>query len=165
MNHTLKTLVSVFILCSSVVFNVFLINKYLVRQTLPQQLESRKLIDLSAIDLPAKSKILVMYLSTSCRYCNQSARFWARLTEIGKDRNVKFIAVFPADDGAQGELYLDKLGLSDIEVEPLALTNFQISGTPTLALFNDRGEFLSSWVGKLPPEKEKEVVEIILSEK
>jgi len=33
-----------------------------------------------------------------------------------------------------------------------------VDGTPTLLLVNEKGEISNSWVGKIPKEKEKEVI-------
>ncbi|HSK70047.1 MAG TPA: hypothetical protein VK892_00020, partial [Pyrinomonadaceae bacterium] len=72
-------------------------------------------------------------------------------------RNIKFVAVFPTkvEDSTR---YLTEHGLNGFEVKEAPISALDASGTPTLILTNDRGEVTHFWVGKLPAEKEAEVI-------
>ncbi|MDQ3750112.1 MAG: hypothetical protein M3367_14050 [Acidobacteriota bacterium] len=59
---------------------------------------------------------------------------------------------------------MNKLKLNDLDVKQASLDSLQVDGTPTLLLVNDKGEITNSWIGKLPPNKEAEVINKLLSE-
>lgn len=75
---------------------------------------------------------------------------------------MKLIAVFPTDMG-DNAAQLNRLGIASIEVRQLPLAKIQVRGTPTLILANEEGEIINFWVGKLPPEKEAEVIDKLSS--
>jgi hypothetical protein len=54
--------------------------------------------------------------------------------------------------------YLADLGIAVDDVRQARLTSLGIRGTPTLLLVNKDGVVRSSWVGRLRPEKELEVM-------
>jgi hypothetical protein len=79
------------------------------------------------------------------------------LIEEAKGRNVKIVAVLPQDI-KEGESYLQSLGISGIEVKQSQLDVLLVSGTPTILLANEFGQLTDVWFGKLPPDKENEVL-------
>lgn len=106
---------------------------------------------------------MVLALNTGCRFCNESAPFYKRLIESVKDKNIKVIAVL-TNNVEESKLHLEKLGLTDLEIRQSSLGDFQVEGTPTLILFNKKGEITESWVGKLPPAEEEVVIKKLTSD-
>ena len=161
-----ESLIGIFIILFSVFISGFLIYKYVL---LPSA--SSKSIDTSVktevqlgnINWAEQSRTLVMALQTSCHFCTDSAPFYKRLVEKIKGKNIKLIAVFPTDV-KEARAHMDKLGLADIEVKQIEPNAFQVDGTPTLILLDQKGEVINHWIGKLPPEKEAEVVNELVSE-
>ena len=114
------------------------------------------------INWSEQNKTLIIALQTSCHFCNESAPFYKRLIEDVKSKNIKLVAVLPTDI-EESKKHLDKLGLAAIDVRQSSLDSIQVNGTPTLILIDDRGEVINSWVGKLPPDKETEVLSKLTS--
>ncbi len=148
MKLSLNNLGSVLIIFFSIVANGRVIQKYFfgelprqqqTEEVSSKQAEIKKRFDLSDVKVTDKSKILVLALSPSCGYCTNSAPFYNRLIENSKGKDIKLIAVF-GDGEAGGRNYLDKLGLNHIEVKPPSLLDFPVRGTPTLILFDSKGE-------------------------
>lgn len=106
--------------------------------------------------LPKSSQTLVLGISSSCHFCTDSAAFYKKLSAI--KANNRLIAVLP-QSVEDGQRYLRKLGISVDEVRQLQLDTIGIEGTPTLILLDDAGVVRNSWVGKLPPEQERVVLE------
>lgn len=109
-----------------------------------------------------QSKTLIMAMQTGCHFCNESMPFYRRLIEATKDKNIKLVAVFPSSV-EESTAHLDSLGIKNLEVKQIPLANMQVRGTPTLILTNGNGEIINFWVGKLPPEKEAEVIDKLSS--
>ena len=110
------------------------------------------------INWSQQPKTLVLALQTGCRFCNESAPFYKRIIETVKNKNIKLVAVFPTEIEESAK-HLEELGLTNIEVKRSSLGSLQVSGTPTLILTNNKGEITDYWVGKLPPDKETEVLD------
>jgi thioredoxin-related protein len=114
-------------------------------------------INLPEVDLSAQPKTLVLVLQKGCRYCTESAAFYKRLQENTQNKNIKLVAVLPGKT-EESTAYLGELGIINMEVKQSPLDNLQTSGTPTLILTNDKGEVTNFWIGKLPADKEDEVI-------
>jgi thioredoxin-related protein len=114
-------------------------------------------MEMRNVNFTEQPKTLVLALQTGCRFCNDSAPFYKRVIESVKDKNVKLVAVFPTAV-EESAAHLSKIGLSNMEVKQSPLKGLDVSGTPTLILTNEKGEITDYWVGKLPPDKEAEVL-------
>lgn len=128
-----------------------------VQPTQPQTNPVGQTVPLQNIDWAKNKKTLVLYVSATCRFCTESAPFYQRLLEEVKSKDVKFVAVLPQPT-EQGQDYLKKL---DVKIDSVLQGSLQVVGvrsTPTLLLVNEAGVITESWRGKLPPEKENEVI-------
>jgi len=75
-----------------------------------------------------------------------------RLTE-----GTRLIAVFPQPVDV-GKKYLNDLGVAVDDVKQAQLNSIGVQGTPTLLLINKDGVVVNAWRGKLPADKEREVI-------
>jgi thioredoxin-related protein len=161
----LETAANIAIIVVAILFSAVIIQKYLLPSSNQPERAAPvigKQMNLSDVNWASQPKTLILALSTTCRFCNESAPFYRRLIESVKGRNVQLIAVFPTETEA-GRAHLKELGLADLEVRESPLANMQVSGTPTLILTNDKGEVTNYWLGKLSPEREVEVINKINS--
>lgn len=107
---------------------------------------------------------LILALSTNCHFCTESGAFYRRISrsfEMGLNAP-NLTAVFPqsVEDGSK---YLSNLEIRVDQVEQRNLSDLNIFGTPTLVLVNGNGVIKQVWAGKLPPEKESEVIAAVSS--
>jgi len=114
-------------------------------------------VPLQNIDWAKNKKTLVMYVSSKCRYCTESGPFYQRLVDEKGPSNVKFVAVMP-QTVEEGREYLSNLGVKIGDIYQTPLQSIGVKSTPTLLLVNESGVVTDSWVGKLQPEREQEVV-------
>ena len=119
-------------------------------------------LNVSDVNYSTQAKTLVLALQTSCHFCNESAPFYKRIIENTQNKNIKLVAVLPTSV-EESKAHLNELGLKNMEVRRSPLDTIQVGGTPTLILINEKGEITDYWVGKLPPEKEAEVIEKLSS--
>lgn len=145
--------------------SAFLIHKYLFSSSnQPESIQAvNKQLTLPDINWSDQPKTIVIALQTSCHFCNESAPFYKHLIENIKGKNIKLVAVLPTEI-EKSRAHLDKLGLNNLEIKQASLDSIKVDGTPTLLLVNDKGEITNSWVGKLPPDKEAEVISKLISE-
>lgn len=102
-------------------------------------------------------KNVLLVLQKGCRYCTESAEFYKRLIEQTKDKNIKITALLPQSK-EDGEQYIKDLGLSGIEVRQSQLDSLNVGGTPTIIVTDNQGVISDTWMGKLPPDTESEVI-------
>jgi hypothetical protein len=115
-------------------------------------------LSLPGVDWSKSERTLVMVLSTGCHFCSESAPFYQRLAQEKTRRGgIRIVAVLPQDT-ADVQKYLSEHGVSVDEIKHLSPGEVQVSGTPTLILADRNGSVVATWLGKLPPDKEGEVL-------
>lgn len=117
---------------------------------------------LPGVNWSEKNHHLILVLQKDCRFCEQSAPFYQRLIQQTAGRNdLQMIAVLPQDVD-DSKKYLNDLGVSISNVKQVSPSSLGVRGTPTLILVNDTGVITHTWFGKLPPEKESEVLRDVI---
>lgn len=112
---------------------------------------------LTSIDWAAHSRNIVLALSTSCHFCNESAGFYRELVKECQARGIPTTAVLP-QSVSEAQAYLSNEGVTVNQVRQASLPSLEITGTPTLLLINDAGKVEYVWYGKLAPDEEKDVL-------
>jgi hypothetical protein len=115
-------------------------------------------ITLPDVDWTAHKRTMVLVLSTRCRFCSENAPFFRRLAqEIQGRGDAGMIAVFP-QDVKQGAAYLEGLGVRVDTVIQAPVSSVGAKGTPTLIVADGEGFVSRAWVGRVPFEKESELI-------
>jgi len=110
----------------------------------------------------SKSRLtLIMALRSTCRFCNESMPFYQKLPAVRPRLDgVRLLTVSEEPDGVFRSYLTDhKLALDHAAALPLA--DMKIVVTPTLLAVDSQGIVRGSWVGKLTPEKEQQVVRMV----
>ncbi len=157
----IETGANVAIIAVALLLGTVLVRQYLLPQPpRPDPVGSARIqpgtkLSLPGVDWGRSERTLLMVLSTTCRYCTESAPFYQRLAR--EHGGARLVAVTPQQVGeAQG--YLSRLGIGVDEIRQADLDAIGVRGTPTLIMLDGDGSVLESWIGKLPPEKESEVL-------
>lgn len=114
-------------------------------------------VNFSGIDWKENEKTLVIYSRKGCRFCTESMSFYKKLAEK-KDEFATKIIVVSTDTVETSKEYFAENGVNLSEFRQSKSIVSGLRGTPTLLLVDNKGKVLSVWVGRLPKEKEKEVV-------
>lgn len=107
------------------------------------------------VDWKKNHRTLVLAISTTCHYCNESVPFFRTLGPAGKD--VRMVAVLPQPVN-EARQYLSNAEVHVDDVRQVPLTTLGVRGTPTLLLVNDSGVVTDVWVGKLEPDQQTQVL-------
>lgn len=157
-------IITIALLLGGVLINHFLTDSQEVTPKSQPTIKPGTQLPLSRIDWSRNERTLLLLLSTTCKYCSDSAEFYKRLTEKTSDLSkLQTIAVFPQKVG-EAAAFLKGRSVqvgTILEAEPRELS---VRGTPTLLLVNKKGVVLDSWVGKLSAEREQEVMVRILED-
>jgi len=152
---------NVSIVLIAVFFGFLLIQAYLfspaVNKTNATQIKKGAKLNIPNVDWEKNKKTLVLFLREGCKFCTESMAFYQKLAQVGIEKNTKFVVVSQDSEEVSKE-YLAENGVEFSEVRQASLASFGVRGTPTLILANEKGEVSNSWVGKLPPDKEQEVI-------
>jgi hypothetical protein len=131
--------------------------------------ESPRILSGTKLTLPGlewgkSSQTLLIVISTNCHFCTESAPFYQHLAQqkAGR-RDIRMVAILP-QSAAEAQKYLSAQGVSVDEIRQSAPGAVYARATPTLILVDRTGSVVESWVGKLPPQTEEEVLGRFLSD-
>src|SRR5262249_25806899 len=94
-------------------------------------------------------KNVVLVLSTTCKYCMESAGFYRELYQECKKQHIRLVAVLPQPVN-DAQAYLKNELVEVDEIRQASLSDLQVRGTPTLLIIDDKGLVKNTWTGKLP---------------
>lgn len=161
-----ETTANVATIVVAILLSVVLVKQFLLpaprrgRTSVPQAVAGTSLTkSLPGVDWKKNGRTLILAISTQCHFCTESAPFFQRIgREAGKD--VKLVAVLPQPN-PEAQQYLNTEGVRVDDVKRATLAALGVTGTPTLLLVNDSGTVTNVWEGKLPPDKEEEVLGVL----
>lgn len=116
-----------------------------------------KHIALSSVIRPPARENVLLGLSTVCHFCQMNTDLYKHLAEMDAPGRVSVVAVIPQSE-AEAKQYLAKDGLQAGLVAGTPLSNFHISGTPTILLVDSTGVIRKAWVGALDPAQQRDVI-------
>lgn len=164
---------NVAIILVAVVLGYFLISRYLAAPAPPQpqalagqgvMIQPGNTIPMTNVDWGKSDRNLLMVLSTACHFCSESMPFYQKLiARNAGSKSLRIIAALP-QDVPDATKYLSEHNITVDEVVKANPGEAMVRGTPTLLLVNKDGVVLDTWVGKLPPDKENEVLERAFTE-
>lgn len=112
--------------------------------------------------IPAGSdRAMVVALSPTCHFCNESMPFYKQLIDQRNQAGspVKVIAAVPRDEAkAEEQQKFATAGVQPDAVVTVDFASIKVPGTPTILLVDNQGKVLDVWVGKLDASGEKEVL-------
>lgn len=114
-------------------------------------------VSLPGADWNKSDENLVLFLSTGCHFCSESAEFYKRLIPTATSRQIQVLAVLPQAE-TEGRSYLQLLGVPVPAVMQGSLSSVNVSSTPTILLLDRQGKLRKAWVGKLNPQEEQQVL-------
>jgi hypothetical protein len=160
----IELLANVVIIVVAVLIGGILVKRYLWPQAQSSPAQSRiqpgTKLSVPGVEWNKNERTLLLVLSTSCRYCTESSPFYQRLVqEKAKKGGVGLVAVLPQSVD-ESQKYLNGLGVSVDDIKQVGLDAVRVRGTPTLIMADRTGAVVESWVGKLPAEKEVEVLNL-----
>jgi thioredoxin-related protein len=154
------------IIVVAILVSVVLVKNYLLphrdqpdtRSDTRPQVSAGTRLSVPDIDWAKNGRTLMVVLSTNCRFCTASAPLYQQIAqETSQRQDIKVIALFP-QPVADAEKYLSSLGVAISEVKQITPDVVGVRGTPTLLLVDNTGTVQKVWIGKLPPDKESEVL-------
>lgn len=116
-----------------------------------------KAVPIENINWKQNKKTLVLYLSTTCRFCKESSPFYQKLVQESQAKGVKLIAVLP-QPVEEAKNYFKEQNVKIEEIYNVSLAPIGVRGTPALLMVNENGIVSEHWRGKLTEAKETEVL-------
>jgi thiol-disulfide isomerase/thioredoxin len=156
----LETCANIAIIVVAVLIGLVFIKSYVLAdraQPQPRNPVGTK-VSLPGVDWAKNGQTILLVLQKGCHFCSESAPFYQQLVkETADNGKVRLIALLPQKVD-EGRGYLSELGVTVQEVKQTPLNSLGVTGTPTLLWVNGEGVVTNSWKGKLPVEKESEVL-------
>ena len=114
-------------------------------------------VSLAGVNWKENGSTLLMVLQKGCRFCEASAPFYQKLHENRRGMEPRMLALVPGEEGETSR-YLADLKIPSDGLISTSLASVNVAATPTLLLIDQTGHIKDVWVGKLDPDREKEVV-------
>ena len=112
-------------------------------------------IEMPGINWTKNGQTLILALSDKFHFCTESAPFYQRLA---KQRGKTLLVAVLPQPVDQGRKYLEGLGVAIDDIRQVSFPAIGLRGTPTLILADNNGVAIESWIGKLPPSREEDVL-------
>lgn len=103
---------------------------------------------LDSVDYARHRRTMLVFVSTTCRFCDESVPFYKTLSSLPGRGDLQFVLVGGegqaqlAQWAAQHQLRIDVI----VTIRPGTL---KVSGTPTLILASETGHVVGQWMGAL----------------
>jgi len=160
-------LANIAIVIVALVLGVVLVKRFLLPGDEPRPIATDRSIkvgtklSVDGVDWARNERTLVLALSTDCRFCTDSAPFYRQFAQKRSEgARIKLVAVLPQEI-SESQKYLSDHGITVDDIKQARPSSIGVSGTPTLIIADGTGTVTKSWVGKLPAEKEAEVLTLL----
>ena len=131
----------------------------------PPQVEKGERFDqLKAVVPAGTNRALVVALSPTCHFCNESMPFYKQLIDQRNQKSspVKVIAAVPNEQSKAEEAQkFAGAGAQPDSMVHIDFSSIKVPGTPTMLLVDNNGKVLDVWVGMLDEKKQKDVLEVL----
>jgi rhodanese-related sulfurtransferase/thioredoxin-related protein len=145
---------------SFIVLAIMIAERYILRSPEAQNVafEKGQKLSLSEVNWSRSDANLIMALSTTCHYCQESSEFYRALIASNTDNHFYPVVVFPLSEQKEEiNIYLQSHGVRPANILQADFAKLGITGTPTLILVDSKGQVRTSWVGKLSSYQEQQV--------
>jgi thiol-disulfide isomerase/thioredoxin len=161
MNKKLEMAANLAILVVVLLLGYVVIDRYLVHKspTAVRSIQVGEKVPLTDVDWQRNRRTLVVVLQKGCHFCSESAEFYQKLArEAEHSGKVHLMAVLP-QASQEATDYLNEIGVPITDIRQAKPGAVKVRGTPTLLLVGNSGVVERVWVGKLPADKESEVLQ------
>lgn len=159
-NIRLDTVANVAIISVALITATVFARRYFLpndNKSAPQNLVGTK-PQLNDVNWSAGKQTLLLLLQKGCHFCTESAPFYWRLSqEVAASKDARIIALLP-QTVTEAHEYLKGLNVPISDVRQATPSSLGVRGTPTILLVNQAGVVTDAWNGKLPAEKELDVL-------
>jgi thioredoxin-related protein len=150
------------IIAVALLLSIVVLKRYVIdssnAQNVREDIKAGAKVFLPDQDWSKSRQHLILILQKNCHFCSEGAPFYRRLVAetVGRS-DVHLVATLPQEI-SEAQQYLKELGVKINDVKQASPAVFGVRGTPTLLLVDKTGVVKDIWSGKLPPEKEAEVL-------
>jgi hypothetical protein len=150
---------NVAVIVTSIGLLAFLGNSWHEGRRVPHSTRARILIGstvhLDGVDFTRKDKTLLIAISSTCHFCEESQPFYRQLATMPSvATNLVAVLPMPLRDA---EDYVHTSISPSLRATSASLGSIGVSSTPTLLLVDGQGKVEQVWVGKLDDAGQKQV--------
>lgn len=146
--------------CMAVVLAVMALNSYLN----PAAEESRQKVLAVGSELPAayprstSSGHLLLAFRSGCEFCIESVPFYRKLASYCQRVGIDFrVLTLETPEVVRAILAADQ----EPHLDVVQMSHFDFRGTPAIVLVDTQNRVVASWLGRLCPRLEQEVIDAI----
>jgi thioredoxin-related protein len=114
-----------------------------------------KTIQVSGLSFPRQRASVLLVISTSCHFCEESLPFYRTLSGDLQGK-ADLLAVLPQSQ-AEAAAFLNTAHVEVTQIATASLSQLGVTGTPTLLLLDPSGKVQEVWLGRLDESKQAQV--------
>jgi len=156
-SKSLENLANIAIVGLAVILVGFLVRGYFFGTAHAQQPTIGEKLEIPSITQDKAERTLLVALRNDCPFCEDSRDFYQRLLLTANSKNIRVIALFEKAD-PKNSAFIESMNPHFENVLVLSFSNIKVDATPTIIDLNMDGSVKSVWVGKLPAEKEDQLL-------
>lgn len=145
------------------IFTISMVSfRYFSKSSVPtaNKVKNGDYLNKSALELPNSEKVIILFISETCKFCRESGSFYQKLIKSSESKkSISLIAVFPSRE-KNGENYFEKDGVAFPVKSYVDFTELGVFFTPTILIVDKDSKVLDSWSGKLESDTETKVLSI-----
>ncbi len=161
MKH-LERIANIFVIVGIAVFLVLVVHNRIWRSNAPPASQAAmadalkgKTIRVSGIDFPRSRASVLLVISKTCHFCEESVPFYRTLAAETQGK-ADLLAVLP-QPRPEAEAYLKAAGVAATQVASAPPAELGVTGTPTLVLLDRSGKVQEVWLGFLDGARQAQV--------
>jgi hypothetical protein len=119
-------------------------------------------VKLAGVDWQAAPLTVLLHLSSTCHFCNESMSFYRTLAETHQRQGFRTALIVSSPDPVS--VMEDHLAQERVAVDRVVhdrLDSIGVAGTPTVLIVDSRGVVRRTFGGKLDASREKELLSIV----
>jgi thioredoxin-related protein len=129
-------------------------------QANPEKELAGKTISLPGFSFANGHDSLLLVVSTTCHFCQESLPFYKQLSEKVHGK-IDIIAVLPEPEN-EAKKFLTDAGVQTDHIVKAVPNSIGISGTPTVLLVDSKGKVKNVWLGRLDEDGQKKLLSTVL---
>ncbi|MGI8467250.1 MAG: peroxiredoxin family protein [Pyrinomonadaceae bacterium] len=166
LKHNFDTSINITVLVCLVALIGFFGYRWFVPQTRQSNYkedfaEGKTLAEVPNLDEGNYEKSIILILNTDCKYCNASVDFYKRLANTKYDTNSKQLVALFLQPKEIVDKYISEKAFPIRSISSVSFEKLKAGVTPTIVAIDKQRRIIRAWFGKLPPDKEQEVLDVL----
>ena len=159
---SLEKAANIAVIVAALLFMFVVIRTEISKRAAPDSAQTElpsNVVNLPGVHFPRQNKSLIIAVSTTCHFCQESLPFYKDVSVRSKGKT-DVIALLPQPE-AEAKAFIQNAGISATQIVSAKLSTIGVTGTPTMLLVDEKGDVERVWKGELDEKRRQEVLSLV----